>query len=212
MFQMFRINSPSLQALHFAQGAAIHRGKAGSSWPNTSRHRDNKYLFSVKTAALYSLCLLFLYSLSAFALPEDSKEKMTIQADYSIYNFKTGLSTYKGHVKVDQGTTHLTADLLTTKSHHRQIQEATAYGQKQPAHYWTLPKPDDAIVNATAEVIHFYPSQSLVRLEKNVIIQQGENHLQGQLVLYDSKNQTITAPSFKNTQAVLVYQSRGESN
>ena len=127
----------------------------------------------------YYMSIIFFYtfSLLACALPEDNKEKVYIVADSNVYNYKTGVNIFEGHVKVDQGTTHITADRLITKTNMKhKIQEAIAYGFNQRAHYWTLAKKDQPVIHAYANVIKFYPMEFNVAFEKNVTIQQGNNN------------------------------------
>lgn len=151
--------------------------------------------------------LIFAISSSAcLALPEDSKQKVIIASDYSVYNYKTGVNVYEGNVKVDQGTTHITADRLITKNNdEHKMREAIAYGTKERAHYWTIPKINDPQVDAYANIIKFYPIESNVTLEKNVFVKQGDNSFQGELILYNNYDETITVPPSQNGRAVVVY-------
>ena len=150
--------------------------------------------------------MMLCYPLLTFALSGDNTEKIYIVADSTLYNYKTGTNTFEGNVKVDQGTTHITADRLITKNNSQhKIQEAIAYGIQQPAHYWTLPKLNDPEMHAHAMIIKFYPIASNVTLEQKVTITQGENSFQGELILYNMQDQTITVPASKEGRAVLVY-------
>lgn len=144
--------------------------------------------------------------LICFALDSDRKERVNVEADSVIYNYKTGLDVYEGNVKITQGTTHITADKLITKSNkdHR-IKEATAFGLLTLAHYWTVPKMGDPELHARAKIIKFYPLESNVTLEQDVHVTQGENIFQGELIHYNSNDQTITVPALKNGRAVIVY-------
>lgn len=151
-------------------------------------------------------CWILLLSSPTFALTSDAKEKLFITADTTIYNYKTGLNIYAGHVKVDQGTTHIVADRLTTRTDlQHQIREAIAYGEKEQAHYWTVPKPGDDPMHAKAKLIKFYPIDAKVVLEKNVQVKQKENSFQGELIVYNMDEQTITVPATKSGRAVIVY-------
>lgn len=171
---------------------------------NMDRENQNKLRYN-QIKWIVSLVLLS-YSLLASALPEDNKEKVHIVADASLYNYKTGVNTFEGNVVVDQGTTHLTADRLITKNNSKhKIQEVIAYGIQKPAHYWTLHKAAEPEVHAYAKIIKFYPIESNVVLEDNALVTQGENSFQGQLVLYNRNDQTITVPASKNNRAVIVY-------
>ncbi len=141
-----------------------------------------------------------------FALPNDSKEPVRISSDTWSYNYKTGMNEYTGHVNVIQGSTHLTADRLTTKSNtERKIQEAIAYGSTEPAHYWTLIDSNGTPVHAYANIIKFYPIESNVTLLQKVTLTQGENSFQGELIHYNSNDQTITVPELTDSRAVLLY-------
>jgi lipopolysaccharide export system protein LptA len=141
-----------------------------------------------------------------FALPNDNKSALRIISDSSNYNYKTGTNEFVGHVLIDQGSTHVTADRVITKSNaQHKIKEAIAYGIQQQAHYWTLPKVGDPELHAHAKIIKFYPIDSNVALEQNVTVKQGENSFQGELIHYNSSDQTIIVPHLEKSQAVLVF-------
>lgn len=156
---------------------------------------------------ILTIMALFLnYPLSSNALPTDKHEKVFIVADSTTYNYKTGVNIFEGHVKVDQGTTHILADKLITKSNpQHKIKEATAFGMEHLAHYWTLQKINEPEIHARAKIIKFYPIESNVTLEQDVFVSQGENSFRGQLIHYNSNEQTIIVPATKNGRAVLVY-------
>lgn len=163
-------------------------------------------MYQVKAKWILALVILVVFSTSLWALETDSKEKLYIVSDSTIYNYKTGINIYEGHVKVDQGTSHITADKLITKNNSRHVmQEAIAYGYQELAHYWTIPKEGEKDVHAHAKVIKFYPITSNVTLEKNVIVTQGENSFKGELILYNKSDQTIIVPASQSGRAVLVY-------
>lgn len=160
-------------------------------------HRHHKALLAL-------FCLLTMSQ--TFALPEDAHQKLFITADYSIYNYKTGEKIFTGNVKMDQGTTHVTADRLVVKNNNlHKIQEATAYGETTLAHYWTTPKADDKELHAESKVIKYYPITSNVVLEQNVVVTQGDNVFQGELIIYNMNDQIVTVPPSKNARAQLVY-------
>tara|TARA_R110000868_G_scaffold6389_10_gene36475 strand:+ start:1485 stop:1994 length:510 start_codon:yes stop_codon:yes gene_type:complete len=162
----------------------------------------NERFILIVTATL----LMVGFPFTAKSLKGDKKEKLHITADTTIYNYRNGMNYFEGHVLVDQGTTHLTADKLTTKANDKhQIQEAIAYGIEQLAHYWTTPKPGEPIVHAHAKIIKFYPLTMNTTLQGDVVMTQGENNFHGQLIHYNMGDQTIIVPETKNGRAVLVY-------
>lgn len=149
--------------------------------------------------------LVILYSSSLFALPNDHEQKLHIISDSSVYDYKTGVKTYEGNVQVDQGSTHLTADKVVTKNNEKhRIEEAIAYGNQKPAEYTTIPKEGDPQVRAKANVIKFNPTTMIVTLEGNVQVNQGENSFQGPLIIYNMKEQTVTAPASKSGRSTVV--------
>ena len=166
-------------------------------------------MFLVKIKYLFFI-ILFLIGLSissiALSLPQDKKELLHVAADSTIYNYKSGINVFEGNVKVDQGSTHITADKLTTKTNRQHdIQEMIAEGIKSPAHYWTTYEMGEPDIHAEANIIKFYPIDSNIILEKSVHMTQAENSFKGQMILYNSATKTITVPAAAKGRATLVY-------
>lgn len=155
------------------------------------------------------LSLLFISLLlcqSASALKSDTKKKVFIMSDFALLNYKTGIHTFTGHVLVDQGATHVSADKIQTiSSKQHQIKQVTAYGLETLAHYWTIPKAGDSEIHARAKIIKFFPTSSNAILEKNAIVTQGNNSFRGDRILYDMHEETITVPASQHGKAVLIY-------
>lgn len=153
-----------------------------------------------------ALTSLLLFSSHCLALPSDNRQVLHIYADSTNYNFKTGEKIFIGNVKVDQGSTHIQADkLITHNNPQHAINEVIATSNTGLAHYWTLTKSGQPEAHAYAKVIKFYPIQSNVTLEKSARVIQGENSFQGELIHYNSNDQTITVPRSSQAQAVIVY-------
>jgi lipopolysaccharide export system protein LptA len=150
-------------------------------------------------------CLLWLGASVCMALPDDSEKSMHIVADSTLFNYKSGLNTYEGNVKVLQGETHLTADRVTTQNNeHHKITEAIAYGINQLAHYWTITQKGDPLFHADAKIIKFYPLTSLVVLQGDVVVTQGNNSFKGPEIIYNIKDQTVTSPANKKGRATII--------
>lgn len=152
-------------------------------------------------------CLLFFifFIKVAFALPNDREQLMHIDADSYELNYKTGIDIYEGNVKVDQGTTHLIADrVVTEKNKDRKMISTIAYGNEQLAEFTTIPKEGEEIFHAKAKVIKFYPETSLVQLEENVIVTQGENSFHGPIIIYNMKDQIVSTPASPNGRATII--------
>jgi lipopolysaccharide export system protein LptA len=149
-----------------------------------------------------NLSLIFIATLlmatRIFALPADNEQTMHIIANSSLFDYKKGVNTYEGQVKIDQGTSHLTANrVITHNNAQHKIEEAVAFGMDELAHYWTLPKTGDVLFHAEAKVIRFYPLLSIVKLEGNASIKQGENTFHGPVIIYNIKDEVVSAPATK---------------
>jgi lipopolysaccharide transport protein LptA len=163
------------------------------------------FLALLRLFYLSSILFLMLFSPIAFSLPKDSEQPFSIVANTSVFNYKTGIDTYEGDVKIHQGATHLTADrLITQKNKQHKIILATAIGIKKLAEYTTVPSAGDPLLYAKARIIKFYPVTSVVILEKDVIVTQKGNSFHGPLIIYNIKDQVVTAPASKDGRATIV--------
>ena len=152
----------------------------------------------------FLIIVLLLAPTFAFALQDDQDKPFNIVADSSIFNYKTGIDTYEGNVKVDQGTSHLTADrLVTQKNKQHKMISAIAIGIHKLAEYSTVPKVGDPILIAKAKIITFYPPTATVVLEQDVLVTQKENSFHGPRIIYNIKDQVVTAPASKEGRATI---------
>lgn len=152
------------------------------------------------------IALSTLFVVASFALQNDSKERMIILSDTTVYDHKTGITVFEGHVKVTQGSSHLTADRLMTKSGpNHKINEIIAYGTTVPAHFWTLSKENGTPFDATANIIKYFPNNPSVTLEQNVTVSQGKNSFHGGVIHYNRLTETLVVPESNAGRAVLIY-------
>ncbi len=159
------------------------------------------------------LAVLCGITLTCYGLREDNKEKMIILSDTTLYDHKTGVTIFEGHVKVTQGTTLIIADKLTTKTDkNRKINEIIAYGINNVAEYWTLPKKEDEPFHASANIIKYYPKDPKVTLEQNVTATQGKNSFHGELIHYNRQTETLIVPESNTGRAVLIYNPDSKSD
>jgi lipopolysaccharide export system protein LptA len=148
---------------------------------------------------------LLLLPCIAFALPDDGKKNLHIIADSTLLNYKSGFNTYEGNIKIDQGETRLTADRFTTQNNtQHKMEEAIAYGTNKLAHYWTIPRKGDPVFHAKAKVIKYYPIKSMVVLQGDVIVTQGDNSFSGPEIIYNIKDQTVLSPVNKQGRSTII--------
>lgn len=157
------------------------------------------------THKFFFIAITIFFSSAAIALPTDEHQVIHISADSTQFTYKTASSIYEGNVKITQGGTTLTADRVVTYSNNQhKLIEAIAYGTHQLAEYSTTPKPGDAVLHARAKLITFFPLKSTVILQNNVVVTQAENSFQGTLIIYNIKDQTISAPALKGGRSTIV--------
>lgn len=147
----------------------------------------------MKYLKLISLIFFFVYVPHCFALSTDKQQPAILQADSATINHKTGISVYRGHVKLIQGSTVITADILTTHtSPQDQLQLATAVGV--PATYSTLPDNTTMVFNASALTINYQVPNQQVDLTGNAKALQGNDSFAGPHIIYDIKQQLVISP------------------
>lgn len=141
----------------------------------------------------------------AYADTQEIQQAIKVSADSSLVNYKLGLTTYEGNVVIDQGSTHLAADKITTKNNNKhKIKEAIAYGIKKQVEYSSIPKPGDNLLHASANKIKFYPETYTVVLEGNVLVTQGKNSFHGERIIYNTKTQEVSVPATAGGRATLI--------
>lgn len=157
------------------------------------------------TSKLIALLISYCLTTAAHAI-QNPVEKIHITADSWNYNRHTGISTFLGPVKIDQGTAHIeAAKVVTQQTDDKHIKEMTAYGNAEAqAHYWK--NSNDSSLHAYAGIIHYVPEKALITLTDNAHIQQGNNHFKGHLIYYNMKDQTINAPKTPNSRTTIIYQ------
>ena len=103
--------------------------------------------------------------------PPKNATLATITADSGTFNQKTGIGTLEGHVKVDQGNTHLRANkVLIYQNKKHGINKLIAIGN--PAKYSAIPKGSNNPVFAQSKTIEYNPTTQQVTMKGKIVIQQ----------------------------------------
>ncbi len=129
-------------------------------------------------------------------LPSDNEKPMQIAADSAEMNRETGAAAYQNNVEIDQGTTHIRGDKLTTHNNsHNKLEKAVVEGSaKELAHYRTLTELNKPELKADAMKITFYTIKRYVILEGQAQITQGKDLIQGERLEYDLTKRQLKAP------------------
>lgn len=163
-------------------------------------------------------CLFFLLivGLPGCLLAAAPLEDLNITADNVDLNRQVGITIFTGHVKLDQGTTHLVADRLEIKSANNQIIKTTAYGDL--ARYWTTPvanasaktaskeaKPSN--IDAEAKVIEYYPQNRKIFLIGKASATQENNTIKSPRIEYNIDSGHLVSTATPEGRTVIVIQS-----
>ncbi len=134
-----------------------------------------------------ALCLV---SIAASAKTKPPVEPYYFVADSVTYLSKAHSITYTGHVKVDQGSTHITG--------HQLILELTASNKiikmidtGQPATYTTQLAKHPGIVYAKADTITYEQLKQMVYLDGHAFVDQNHNTIRAAHIRYDKQNGVI---------------------
>jgi len=162
---------------------------------------------------LFILCLTLTIPATLFALPSDKTEPATISSNSADYNQKTGISIFTGNVVIIQGTTKITAAQITTyNGPKQQLSKAIAIGSKnKPAIYQTIPKKGDAVFTASANRIEYLPPQNEVLLIGNGKLQQKNNILSSDYIIYNQKTGELKTKHIGTSRTTIVLESAEKS-
>ncbi len=158
-----------------------------------------------KIQTLLSLSLIIVLQLTV----AQNKEPVFVESNSATYDQNAGIITYTKNVKLNQGTTHLTANLLISHlDQSRKLSKATANGTpKTPAHYWDTKANNKSEVHAYADTIEYLPNQEtgVITCTKNVKLHQGTTHLAADFLIshldQNRKLSKATANGTAKTQA-----------
>lgn len=152
---------------------------------------------------------LLLAAINCRALTSDRHQSIHIQADSAVVDDKTGLSSYKGNVVVNQGTLQITAGEIQVTSKGNHVTKVVASSNKKTgklAHYQQLPDDSKQLVQADAQQITWLVEERQLQLDGNATIRQSrDSSFSGAMIHYDVDNGTVTAQSSKKSQVETIF-------
>ena len=146
---------------------------------------------------------LFFTSL-AFALPEDAKQPIEIEAQSVVVDETTGLNKFSGNAEVKQGSLLLLAELIQVQTDNKEVVSMIAKGSlEKPAKYIQNQENQARFIEATAEIIEYDVDKGMIFLEKNASLIQGFEYFSGHQLTYDiNNNRVIGSGSEDGTERV----------
>lgn len=130
----------------------------------------------------------------ALALAADERQQpVHLRADRIDVNQKTGISHYRGHVVLTQGTLRLTADSANSLQRGDVLVKVTATGK--PMTFRDRPEGQQEVIEGQATRAEYDAVARQVHLYGNVDIQRGHDRFRAGVAHYDMQNQTLQGES-----------------
>ena len=139
-----------------------------------------------------------------FALPEDAKQPIEIEAQSVVVDETTGLNMFSGNAEVRQGSLLLLAEFIQVQTDNDEVVSMIAQGSlEKPAKYIQRQENQERFIEATATLIKYDVDKGMIFLEGNANLIQGFESFSGDTLEYDiNNNKVIAKGSEDGTQRV----------
>ena len=146
---------------------------------------------SVYMNKLLILLIAFAASL-VFALPEDSKQPIEIEAQSVVVDETTGFNEFSGDAEVRQGSLLLLAELIQVQTNNEEVVSMIAKGSlEKPAKYIQSQENQARFIEATARKITYDVDEGMIYLVGNAYLVQGFDSFSGETLNYDVNNDKL---------------------
>ena len=140
---------------------------------------------------LLILLVAFVASL-VFALPEDTKQPIEIEAQSVAIDETTGFNEFSGDAEVRQGSLFLSAELIQVQTKNEEVGSMLAKGSlEKPAKYIQSQENQARFVEATATLITYDVDKGMIFLVGNAHLIQGFDSFSGDRLSYDINNDRV---------------------
>jgi lipopolysaccharide export system protein LptA len=140
---------------------------------------------------LLILLMAFVASL-VFALPEDTKQAIEIEAQSVVVDETTGFNEFSGDVEVRQGSLLLLAELIQVQTENEEVVSMIAKGSlEKPAKYIQSQENQARFIEATATLITYDVNAGMIFLVGNARLVQGFDSFSGNTLNYDINNDKV---------------------
>ncbi|HEB97388.1 MAG TPA: lipopolysaccharide transport periplasmic protein LptA [Sedimenticola thiotaurini] len=147
--------------------------------------------------------LLALLPVLATALPEDSRQPITMEADGVEIDDGTGVSVYEGNVVVDQGSIHLTADRVVVTRKPNGANHIVASGN--PTTFRQRVEGKREPIRGRSRKAEYDTDSEVVILIGDAVVTQGKDSFASDRIVYDRvRGQVRAGARAKGKQRVRV--------
>lgn len=145
----------------------------------------------IRFCNLLTLLILCAYTSLASALPNDSEQAISFQADRFEMDEIRKTQTYSGSVEMEQGSLKISAEKVVIHRNGNRTSRIVATGQ--PARYSQISQPGEEPIVAKARRMEYdIEGKTLHLIDEASIVQKGTS-LTGNRINYDVKNALVKA-------------------
>ena len=135
-----------------------------------------------------------LFASHAFALPEDAKQPIEIEAQSVVVDETTGLNKFSGNAEVRQGSLLLLAELIQVQTDNEEVVSMIAQGSlEKPAKYIQRQENQARFIEASATLITYNVNEGMIFLVGSAHLVQGFESFSGDTLEYDINNNKVNA-------------------
>lgn len=132
------------------------------------------------------------FSTFAFALSEDAKQPIEIEAESVIVDEASGFNEFSGNAEIRQGSLLMTAELIQVQTNAGGVETMKATGTlDNPAKYIQSQENQARFIEATAKKITYDVNEGMIFLVGNAYLIQGFDSFSGDSLTYDINNDKV---------------------
>jgi len=138
------------------------------------------------------LLISIFFTTFVFALPEDAKQPIEIEAESVIVDEISGFNEFSGNAEVRQGSLLMTAELIQVQTNTDGVETMIAKGTvDNPAKYIQSQENQARFIEATATLITYDVNKDMIFLVGNAYLIQGFDSFSGDTLTYDINNDKV---------------------
>jgi len=156
------------------------------------------------------LSLLLVLPGLAAALESDRSQPIHVRADQVELDNRSGVSTYRGNVTLEQGSLRLAADRLVVRRAGSELERIEAEGR--PVRFRQRPEGAAADIEGEAQRLEYRAAEDRLLLRGAAWVQQGGDRFSGERIEYDIVHSRVQASGQGNGEGRVhaIIQPRGE--
>ena len=137
------------------------------------------------------VCALLLSGSPARGLPEDKGRPIHIEADEAVRDERTGVTVYRGNVRIRQGSLKIMAEQVTLYHINTQADKIVAVGS--PAQIQQQRTLDSEPMHAEGGIIEYYKEEERVHIRENAKLEQDGSTVRSDSIEYFINQELVRA-------------------